>query len=235
MSTHNKYQKIYKRIFDLSICIPAFLVLLPFLLIIACISIISFRSMRVLFIQDRVGYKGVEFKIFKFKTMTDKKGNDGELLPDEERETPWGKFMRHCSLDELPQLINIIRGDMSMIGPRPMMDRYVKDCTPEQRRRFDVKPGVTGLSQILGRNSLTYEERFKYDVWYVKHISFKLDIHILIQTFKVVFGGSGTAYDPRIEDKYRKPCAEPNDYTLRQSTTSLNTSYSNDLRHTSQM
>ncbi|MBQ4279176.1 MAG: sugar transferase [Rikenellaceae bacterium] len=197
------YRKVYKRLLDLAVCIPAFIILLPALLLISLISMVSFGSCNVIFIQNRVGYKGREFKIYKFKTMSDERDANGELLPDELRETRWGKFMRRCSLDELLQLINIIIGDMSMIGPRPMMERYVADCDANQRRRFEVKPGVTGLAQVLGRNSLTYNERFKYDVWYVTHLNFRLDMHILVMTAKVVFGGTGTAYNPDIEKKYR--------------------------------
>ena len=145
----------------------------------------------VIFHQDRPGYHGKVFRLCKFRSMTDERGADGELLPDEVRLTKFGKKLRATSLDELPELWNILKGDMSLIGPRPLLVKYLPLYNEFQRHRHDVKPGLTGWAQVNGRNAITWEQRFAYDVYYVKHISFWMDLKILFRTVAVVFGHSG--------------------------------------------
>lgn len=137
----------------------------------------------VLFRQQRPGLHGKPFKLFKFRTMTDARAGDGNLLPDSERLTRFGRFLRKTSLDELPELWNVLKGDMSLVGPRPLLMQYLNRYTPEQARRHEVKPGMTGWAQVNGRNALTWEEKFKLDVWYVDHQSFWLDMKICLLTF----------------------------------------------------
>jgi lipopolysaccharide/colanic/teichoic acid biosynthesis glycosyltransferase len=148
---------------------------------------ISNRSTKVLFFQLRPGFKERIFKLVKVKTMNDKVDSNGQLLSDEERTTALGKILRKFSIDELPQLWNVIKGDMSLIGPRPLLVEYLSHYTPEQKRRHEVKPGITGWAQIHGRNSLPFSERFKLDVWYVDNISFKLDMLIFFKTILKIF------------------------------------------------
>lgn len=152
----------------------------------------------VLFTQTRPGYKGRLFKVFKFRTMTEGRDARGELLPDDQRLHPFGAFLRKTSLDELPQLINLLKGDVSLVGPRPLLVRYLTRYSPEQARRHDVLPGITGWAQVNGRNALTWEEKFAHDVWYVDHWSLALDAKILWRTVRVVakrdgIGGGGAA------------------------------------------
>ncbi|MDW8226777.1 MAG: sugar transferase [Anaerolineales bacterium] len=137
----------------------------------------------VIFRQQRAGYKGRPFWIYKFRTMTDRTGPDGHLLPDEERLTPLGRFLRSTSLDELPELINVLRGEMSLVGPRPLFVKYLERYSPEQMRRHDVVPGITGWAQVNGRNAISWPEKFALDLWYVDHWSFWLDLKILWMTF----------------------------------------------------
>jgi lipopolysaccharide/colanic/teichoic acid biosynthesis glycosyltransferase len=145
----------------------------------------------VFFIQARPGKNSKIFYLIKFKTMTDKRDAAGKLLPDKARITPIGKFIRSTSLDELPQLINVIKGDMSLIGPRPLLIKYLPLYTPEQARRHEVRPGITGWTQVNGRNSLSWEEKFKFDVWYVDNMSFALDMRILWRTLIKVLNREG--------------------------------------------
>lgn len=141
----------------------------------------------ILFKQLRPGYRGQPFSIYKFRTMTDQRDCQGNLLPDKERLTGLGKYLRTSSLDELPELFNVLRGEMSLVGPRPLLMQYLSRYTPEQARRHDVLPGITGWAQINGRNTLSWEQKFEYDVWYVDHWSFWLDVKILWSTiFKVI-------------------------------------------------
>ena len=152
----------------------------------------------VLFTQTRPGYKGRLFKVFKFRTMTEGRDARGELLPDDQRLHPFGAFLRKTSLDELPQLFNLLKGDVSLVGPRPLLVRYLTRYSPEQARRHDVLPGITGWAQVNGRNALTWEEKFAHDVWYVDHWSLALDAKILWRTVRVVakrdgIGGGGAA------------------------------------------
>jgi lipopolysaccharide/colanic/teichoic acid biosynthesis glycosyltransferase len=170
-----------KRIFDLFAAAVVVLVLSPLLLAVAGIVRIFFGS-PVLFRQLRPGYKGRPFTCLKFRTMTDRRDANGQLLSDAERLTPLGRFLRSTSLDEFPELINVIRGEMSLVGPRPLLMQYLERYTPEQMRRHEVKPGITGWAQINGRNAASWEQKFAYDVWYVENQNFRLDLKILAFT-----------------------------------------------------
>ena len=156
------------------------------------------NSGKPFFFQSRPGKHGRIFKVIKFKTMNDKKDENGNLLPDEVRLTQAGKFIRKTSLDEIPQLINVIKGDMSLIGPRPLLVEYLPLYNEEQKRRHEIRPGITGWAQINGRNAITWEEKFQLDVWYVDHISFLLDMKILFLTFKKVFKGEGISSNTNV-------------------------------------
>ena len=179
-----------KRFFDLLAATLSLLALSPVLLVTAALVGI-FHGVPVLFRQQRPGYKGRPFYIYKFRTMTNARDKDGNLLPDSERLTPLGRFLRSSSLDELPEFFNILRGEMSLVGPRPLLTQYLARYSPEQARRHDVLPGLTGWAQINGRNTLTWEDKFKLDVWYVDNRSFWLDIKILLLTFWKVFKREG--------------------------------------------
>jgi len=170
-----------KRFFDLLLTIPGVLVLLPFLLIVALLVRILHGS-PLFFVQVRPGLNGKPFPMYKFRTMTDGRDADGNLLPDHERLTPLGKFLRSTSLDEFPELINVLKGEMSLVGPRPLLMEYLPLYTPAQHRRHEVKPGITGWAQINGRNAISWDDKFRYDVWYVDNRSLWLDIKILART-----------------------------------------------------
>lgn len=170
-----------KRLFDLICASLALLILSPIFLFLAILVRLSIGS-PILFRQPRPGYRGRPFFIYKFRTMTDRPAPDGGLLPDAERLTPLGRFLRSYSLDELPELFNILRGEMSFVGPRPLLMEYLGRYSPEQMRRHEVPPGLTGWAQVNGRNAITWEEKFNYDVWYVDHWSFWLDIKIILMT-----------------------------------------------------
>jgi len=175
-----------KRFFDILISLLAILTLLPFLLV--CALTLFFLNCRpVMFTQPRPGYKERTFYICKFRSMNDNKDPDGNLLSDNKRLTPFGKFLRSTSIDELPSLWCVLKGDMSFVGPRPLLIEYLPLYTKEQARRHQVKPGITGWAQINGRNAISWEEKFKLDVWYVDNQSFWLDIKILFLTVKKVF------------------------------------------------
>jgi sugar transferase EpsL len=184
------YVSIVKRGIDLILVSIALLVLLPVLLVVAILVKVKLGS-PVLFAQERPGYQGKSFMMYKFRTMTDERDSEGNLLPDSGRLTPFGKFLRSSSLDELPELFNVLKGDMSLVGPRPLLMRYLDRYTPEQARRHEVKPGITGWAQINGRNAIDWEEKFKLDVWYVDNLSFRLDCKILFGTFGKVFNREG--------------------------------------------
>ncbi len=175
-----------KRLFDILFAALALIILSPIILFIA-IFVRIFIGTPILFKQQRPGYKGTPFHIYKFRTMTNRLTPSGGLLPDAERLTSLGHFLRALSLDELPELFNILRGDMSFVGPRPLLMEYLPLYSPEQARRHDVVPGLTGWAQVNGRNALTWPDKFKYDVWYVDNWSFWLDIKIIFMTaWKVV-------------------------------------------------
>lgn len=181
-----------KRAFDFSLSLALTLLFFPVMLATAVV-IYSRMGFPVLFRQVRPGLRGYPFEVFKFRTMIDKKGANGEPLQDELRLTQLGATIRRFSLDELPQLFNVLRGDMSLVGPRPLLMEYLPLYSPEQMRRHDVHPGITGWAQIHGRNDLTWEDKFALDVWYVDHRSFWLDLHILVKTIVRVLFGSGVA------------------------------------------
>jgi sugar transferase EpsL len=183
MNSAKKYKhiSISKRILDLVLALPAILILLPVLFIIAILVRMNYGN-PIMFRQKRPGYLGKPFWVYKFRTMTNALDADKNLLPDSERITHLGRFLRSYSLDELPELFNVLRGEMSWVGPRPLLMQYLDRYSPEQARRHEVLPGITGWAQINGRNALTWEEKFKLDVWYVDHWTFGLDIKILLIT-----------------------------------------------------
>ena len=181
-----------KRVFDIVIAAAALAVLSPFIAMIALLVRWKLGS-PVLFRQFRPGKNARPFKMLKFRTMTDARDSEGRLLPDAERLTPFGGFLRSTSLDELPELWNVLIGDMSLVGPRPLAMVYLPLYSPEQARRHDVKPGLTGWAQVNGRNAITWQQKFAYDVWYVDNQSIWFDIRILFQTAKIVFLGVGVA------------------------------------------
>lgn len=184
------YEKVFKGIFDFSLSLIG-LILLSVILIPFLIPLLVSSKGKILFIQSRPGKFEKEIKIIKFKTMTDEKDSEGNPLPNDMRLTSLGKILRKYSLDELPQLINVIKGEMSLIGPRPLLFKYLPLYSEEQRKRHLVKPGITGLAQVNGRNAISWKEKFEYDVWYVHNISFSTDLKILWQTFLKVFKPEG--------------------------------------------
>ena len=183
------YRNFFKRVIDFIVALCALLVALPFIIIIAVILLIA-NDGKPFFFQPRPGKNERIFKVIKFKTMNDRKDADGVLLPDNERLTAVGSFIRKTSLDELPQLINVLKGDMSLIGPRPLLVAYLPLYNEEQKRRHLVRPGITGWAQVNGRNAISWQEKFKYDVWYVDNLSFMLDLRIIWITLRKVFKGS---------------------------------------------
>ena len=184
------YRRIGKRVMDLALAVPTLIVLTPLGLALAGLIRLKLGG-PVFFRQQRPGRDGRPFELIKFRTMSPGRGADGERLPDEERLTPFGNRLRRLSLDELPTLWNVARGDMSLVGPRPLLVRYLERYTPEQRRRHDVLPGVTGWAQINGRNAITWEEKFEHDVWYVENMSLRTDLAILFRTVAQVLGKRG--------------------------------------------
>ena len=184
------YRFAGKRCFDLAVVIPVMILLAPVVMTIA-ILIRTLNGAPVFFKQWRPGLQGRLFPIFKFRTMIDACDRDGHLLPDGRRLTRLGRFLRATSLDELPELINVLRGDMSLVGPRPLLEEYLDRYTPRQARRHEVRPGITGWAQINGRNSLDWEKRLDLDVWYIDHSSFRLDLKILALTLPRVLSRRG--------------------------------------------
>lgn len=180
------YQYFFKRCFDISLSLLALICVSPILIVFSILLYFANNGAGVFFFQPRPGYKGKIFKVIKFKTMNDNKGPDGNLLPDTQRITRIGKFVRNSSIDELPQFFNVLKGDMSLIGPRPLLVKYLPLYTSEQMRRHDVLPGITGWAQCHGRNTLSWTEKFRLDVWYVDHISFITDAKIIFITIKNV-------------------------------------------------
>lgn len=184
------YRRIGKRLMDLTLAVPVLVVLTPLGLVVGGLIRLKLGG-PVLFRQPRPGREGRVFEVIKFRTMSNARDADGKLLPDEERLTPFGARLRRLSLDELPTLWNVVRGDMSLVGPRPLLVRYLNRYTPEQRRRHDVLPGVTGWAQVNGRNAITWEEKFEHDVWYVENMSLRTDLAILFRTVAQVLGKRG--------------------------------------------
>jgi len=181
-----------KRLFDLLFSATLLLALLPVFLLVALLVRI-FLGSPVLFRQQRPGWRGKPFGIFKFRTMTDARDANGELLPDAERLTPFGCWLRRTSLDELPQLINVLKGELSFVGPRPLLMEYLPLYSPEQARRHEVRPGITGWAQVNGRNAIAWEDRLRLDVWYVDHRSLWLDLKILWLTVMKVVRSEGVS------------------------------------------
>ncbi|TBX69264.1 sugar transferase [Flavobacterium silvisoli] len=184
------YKNYVKRFIDFTVALIGFIILFPVLLAVTVFLYFA-NDGKPFFVQSRPGKNGVVFKILKFKTMNDKKDAFGNLLPDEVRLTKIGKFIRQTSLDEIPQLLNVIKGDMSLIGPRPLLTNYLHLYNDFQNRRHEVKPGITGWTQVNGRNGISWNQKFEYDVWYVDHISFALDMKILLKTIVKVLKREG--------------------------------------------
>ena len=180
------YKNFFKRLIDFIIVFSALLVIWPILLVIFIGLIIANKGAGALFFQQRPGLHGKIFKVIKFKTMTDERDADGNLLPDAQRLTKVGKFVRSTSIDELPQLINVLKGDMALIGPRPLRTHYLPLYSKEQARRHDVRPGITGWAQVNGRNNISWTEKFKLDIWYVDNLSLMIDLKIIFLTIKKV-------------------------------------------------
>ena len=199
------YKNFLKRVFDFIIVLCVLLVIWPFLLIVTILLLIFNEGAGAFFSQERPGYKGKPFKIIKFKTMNEKKGPDGKLLPDVQRITKFGSFVRNMSIDELPQLINVLKGDMAIIGPRPLLMQYLPLYSKEQARRHDVRPGITGWAQCHGRNNLSWTKKFELDVWYVDHVSFKTDVEIVWTTAMKVLKRADIDNENVEEKKYTTP------------------------------
>lgn len=206
------YRNHIKRILDIIISLLVLVLLSPVYIIVAILVRVKLGS-PVIFHQDRPGYHGEIFRLYKFRSMTDARDDNGELLPDEERLPAFGRMLRSTSLDELPEFYNILKGDMSFIGPRPLLIKYLPWYTSEEMRRHDVRPGLTGLAQINGRNALNWEKRFSYDVEYVDHCSFGLDVKIAFLTVGKVFMRSGVLSGDEMVttdfDIYRRKQREP--------------------------
>ncbi len=184
------YAKCFKRLIDFFLSFIGIVVLSPVLLILTVLGAVRMKG-NPFFTQERPGKNEKIFRLIKFRTMTNEKDADGNLLPDEQRLIRYGKILRSTSLDELPELINILKGDMAIIGPRPLLVRYLPRYNAEQRRRHEVRPGLAGYAQAHGRNAVTWEEKFKMDVWYVDHLSFKVDVDIFFATIKGVLRHEG--------------------------------------------
>lgn len=189
------YSCFLKRFIDFIVVFLVLAIIWPILLSIAIWLHFANKGAGVFFTQERPGKHGEIFKVIKFKTMTDERDEDGNLLPDEKRLTKIGKFVRSTSIDELPQLINVLKGDMALIGPRPLRTYYLPLYSKEQMRRHEVRPGITGWAQINGRNNLSWTKKFELDVWYVDHCSFSLDIKIVFTTIRKVFIREGISKD----------------------------------------
>ena len=189
------YRHFFKRLIDFILVLCVLLVIWPILLIITVWLHFANKGAGAFFTQDRPGKNGKIFKVIKYKTMTDERDADGNLLPDADRLTKVGRFVRSTSIDELPQLINVLKGDMALIGPRPLLPQYLPLYSSEQARRHEVRPGITGWAQINGRNAISWTKKFEYDVWYVDHCSFLLDLKIIFLTIKKVFIREGISQE----------------------------------------
>lgn len=191
------YAKYIKRWLDFILSLLAIIILSPILLIVALLVRIKLGS-PVIFKQKRPGLHEKIFTLYKFRTMTDEKDKDGNLLPDDQRLTKFGKLLRSTSLDEIPELFNILKGDMSIVGPRPLLVKYLPLYNEQQKHRHDVRPGFTGWAQCNGRNAISWEEKFDLDIYYVKHVSFRLDLSIIFKTIKIVFLREGISSDTSV-------------------------------------
>lgn len=189
------YKHFFKRLIDFILVLCVLLVIWPILLVITVWLHFANKGAGAFFTQDRPGKNGKIFKVIKYKTMTDERDAEGNLLPDADRLTKVGRFVRSTSIDELPQLINVLKGDMALIGPRPLLPQYLPLYSPEQARRHEVRPGITGWAQVHGRNAISWTKKFEYDVWYVDHCSFLLDLKIVFLTIKKVFIREGISQE----------------------------------------
>lgn len=189
------YRNYFKRIIDFILVFCVLLLIWPILILIIVFLLFANKGAGVFFTQKRSGKGGNIFKVIKFKTMTDERDANGSLLPDAERLTKVGRFVRSTSIDELPQLINVLKGDMSLIGPRPLLPQYLSLYSKEQARRHEVRPGITGWAQVNGRNAISWTKKFELDVWYVDHCSFLLDVRIIFLTIKKVFIREGISQE----------------------------------------
>ena len=189
------YKKYVKRWLDFAVVLCVLLVIWPLLAVIAVWLHFANKGAGAFFTQERPGKDGKIFKVIKFKSMTDERDGEGRLLPDAERLTRVGRFIRSMSLDELPQLLNVLKGDMALVGPRPLLPEYLPLYNKEQARRHEVRPGITGWAQTHGRNAISWTEKFKLDVWYVDHVSFAVDLKVVFLTVKKVFEREGISQE----------------------------------------
>jgi len=185
------YKHFFKRLIDFSVALIVLICISPLLLVVTLWLYFANKGGGAFFLQERPGKNGKIFKVIKYKTMTDERDEQGQLLPDDKRLTPVGSFVRSTSIDELPQLFNVLKGDMSLIGPRPLLPQYLALYSPSQARRHEVRPGISGWAQCHGRNAISWTQKFEYDVWYVDNVSFLLDIKILIMTVLKVVKSEG--------------------------------------------
>lgn len=189
------YKHFFKRLIDFLIALVALVCLSPLLLIVTLWLHFANKGAGAFFFQERPGKNGKIFKVVKYKTMTDERDAQGELLPDEQRLTKVGRFVRSTSIDELPQLYNVLKGDMALIGPRPLLVKYLPLYSPEQARRHEVRPGISGWAQCHGRNAISWEEKFQYDVWYVDHVSLLTDLKVIYLTLRTVLKREGISHE----------------------------------------
>lgn len=196
------YKHFFKRLIDFLLALVGLICVSPILIVVTILLHFANKGAGAFFLQERPGLNGKIFKVIKFKTMTDERDANGELLSNKERLTKVGRIVRAMSLDELPQLINVLKGDMALIGPRPLLTWFLPLYDEEQARRHEVRPGITGWAQVNGRNTITYGNKFKYDVWYVDHLSFKLDLKILYMTVKNVLSSKdiGNGLSNEVDD-----------------------------------
>ncbi len=189
------YKHFFKRLFDFIISLIALVIISPLLLVVTIWLHFANKGAGAFFLQERPGKNAKIFKVIKFKTMTDERDQDGNLLPDEKRLTKVGRFVRSTSIDELPQLINVLKGDMALIGPRPLLVEYLPLYSKEQARRHEVRPGISGWAQCHGRNAISWTDKFKLDVWYVDHVSLMTDLKVILITIKKVFFRDGISQE----------------------------------------
>lgn len=190
------YRNFFKRVIDFLIVLIALLIIWPFLLLIYIWLTIANKGAGAIFYQERPGKDEKIFKVIKFKSMTDERDANGKLLPDAQRLTKVGSFVRKTSIDELPQLINVLKGDMALIGPRPLLLEYLPYYTERERLRHTVRPGITGWAQVNGRNNVTWDQKLEYDAYYVEHLSFAMDVKVLLTTIQKVLGGKDVVVIP---------------------------------------
>ena len=189
------YKHFFKRLIDFLVALVAVICLSPLFLVVTLWLMIANKGAGAFFLQPRPGKDAKIFKVIKYKTMTDEKDADGQMLPDEQRLTRVGRFVRSTSIDELPQLFNVLKGDMALIGPRPLLVKYLPLYSPEQARRHEVRPGITGWAQCHGRNAISWKEKFELDVWYVDHLSFATDLKVIYHTIGTVLNRSGISHE----------------------------------------